>query len=99
MADHIDYVHKVAGPDHVGIGSDFDGIDVGPAGLEDVSKYPDLFAELIRRGWSDADLRKLAGENVLRVMRQAEAVSKRLRASRPASTATIEALDAAAAAN
>ena len=95
VADHIDYVHKVAGADHVGLGSDFDGIDVGPAGLEDVSKYPDLFAELIRRGWTDADLGKLAGENVLRVMRQAEAVSKRLRASRPASTATIESLDGA----
>jgi len=63
-----------------------------------VSKYPDLFAELIRRGWSDADLEKLAGENLLRVMRQAEAVSKRLRAARPASTATIESLDGAAAA-
>jgi membrane dipeptidase len=96
VADHIEYVRKVAGADHVGIGSDFDGIDVGPAGLEDVSKYPYLFAELIRRGWSDADLRKLAGENVLRAMRQAEAVSKRLRAARPPSTATIEALDGSA---
>jgi membrane dipeptidase len=93
VADHIEHVRKVAGPDHVGIGSDFDGMGRGPAGLEDVSKYPDLFAELIRRGWSDADLRKLAGENILRAMRQAEAVSKRLRASRPASTATIEAMD------
>ena len=93
VADHIEYVRKVAGADHVGIGSDFDGIDIGPQGLEDVSKFPDLFAELIRRGWTDADLRKLAGENVLRVMRQAEAVSHRLRAARPASTATIEALD------
>ena len=81
MADHIDHVRKVAGADHVGIGSDFDGMGEGPVGLEDVSKYPDLFAELIRRGWTDADLRKLAGENVLRVMRQAEAVSKRLRAA------------------
>ena len=93
VADHIEHVRKVAGVDHVGIGSDFDGIDVGPVGLEDVSKYPDLFAELIRRGWTDADLRKLAGENMLRVLRQAEAVSRRLRASRPASTATIESLD------
>jgi membrane dipeptidase len=95
VADHIEHVGKVAGADHVGIGGDFDGIDVGPAGLEDVSKYPDLFAELIRRGWSDADLRKLAGENLLRVMRQAEAVSERLRAARPASTATLESLDGA----
>jgi len=93
VADHIDHVRKVAGADHVGIGSDFDGIDLGPDGLEDVSKYPHLFAELIRRGWTDADLRKLAGENVLRVLRQAEAVSKRLTASRPASTATIQSLD------
>jgi membrane dipeptidase len=93
VADHIDYVKKVAGVDHVGLGSDFDGIDIGPAGLEDVSMYPNLFAELIRRGWTDADLRKLAGENILRVMRQAEAVSRRLRASRPPSNATVESLD------
>ena len=66
MADHIEHVRKVAGVDHVGIGSDFDGIDYVPAGLEDVSKFPDLFAELIRRGWSDADLKKLAGQNLLR---------------------------------
>jgi membrane dipeptidase len=85
----------VAGADHVGVGGDFDGMGRGPDGLEDVSKYPDLFAELIRRGWTDADLRKLAGENILRVLRQAEAVSKRLRASRPASTATIQSLDGA----
>ncbi len=98
VADHIEYVRKTAGPDHVGLGGDFDGMDIGPSGLEDVSKYPDLFAELIRRGWSDVDLRKLAGQNVLRVMRQAEAVSKRLRAVRPASTATLESLDGPAAA-
>jgi membrane dipeptidase len=96
VADHVDHVRKVAGVDHVGIGSDFDGIDIGPVGLEDVSKYPHLFAELIRRGWTDAELRKLAGENILRVMRQAEAVSRRLRASRPPSTATIQSLDGAA---
>jgi membrane dipeptidase len=95
VADHIDHVRKVAGADHVGIGSDYDGMGEGPSGLEDDSKYPDLFAELIRRGWSDADLRKLAGENILRAMRQAEAVSKRLRVMRPPSTATIEALDGA----
>ena len=95
VADHIEHVRKVAGADHVGIGSDYDGMGRGPAGLEDVSRYPHLFAELIRRGWSDADLRKLAGENVLRALRQAEAVSARLRRERPASTATIEALDGA----
>jgi membrane dipeptidase len=78
VADQIDYVRKVAGVDHVGIGGDFDGITEVVEGLEDVSKYPNLFAELARRGWSDADLRKLAGENLLRVFSQAEAVAKRL---------------------
>jgi membrane dipeptidase len=93
VADHIEHVRKVAGVDHVGIGSDFDGTDDLPEGLTDVSTFPALFAELIRRGWSDADLKKLAGENILRAMRQAEAVAKRLQASRPASTATITQLD------
>jgi membrane dipeptidase len=88
VADHVEHVRKVAGIDHVGIGSDFDGIDEGPAGLEDVSKFPNLFAELIRRGWSDADLEKLADKNVLRVLRQAEAVAKRLQAARPPSVVT-----------
>ena len=78
VADHIEYVRKVAGSDHVGIGSDFDGIDYTPEGLEDVSKFPDLFAELIRRGWSDADLRKLAGQNLLRALRATEATAARL---------------------
>jgi membrane dipeptidase len=93
VADHIEHVRDVAGIDHVGIGSDFDGIERGPVGLEDVSKFPDLFAELIRRGWSDADLKKLAGENMLRVLRRAEQVSAQLRAQRPPSTATIQELD------
>jgi len=93
VADHIEHVRKVAGVDHVGIGSDFDGIDAGPDGLEDVSKFPALFAELIRRGWSDADLKKLAGENVLRVLRQAEAVAMKDRKGREPSTATILELD------
>jgi membrane dipeptidase len=93
VADHVEHVRKVAGVDNVGIGSDFDGIDTGPQGLEDVSRYPYLFAELARRGWSDEDLKKLAGVNTLRVMRRAEEVSRRLQASRPASTATIEQLD------
>lgn len=78
VADHIDHIHRVAGPDHVGIGGDFDGISTVPVGLEDVSTYPALFAELSRRGWSEEDLRKLAGENVLRVMRKAEEVAARL---------------------
>lgn len=93
VADHIDHARKIAGVDHVGIGSDFDGIDYGPDGLEDVSKFPALFAELSRRGWSDADLKKLAGENVLRVLRQAEAVAKKLQAERQPSTKTIDELD------
>jgi membrane dipeptidase len=78
VADQIEYVRKVAGVDHVGIGSDFDGITEVVQGLEDVSTFPALFAELARRGWTDSDLRKLAGENLLRVFAQAEAVSKKL---------------------
>jgi membrane dipeptidase len=93
VADHIEHARQVAGVDHVGIGSDFDGIDAGPDGLEDVSKFPALFAELIRRGWSDADLKKLAGENVLRVLRQAEEVAKKAQAQREPSTKTIQELD------
>ncbi|HET6797092.1 MAG TPA: dipeptidase [Gemmatimonadales bacterium] len=93
VADHIEHVRQVAGVDHVGIGSDFDGIDSTPDGLEDVSKFPDLFAELIRRGWSDDDLKKLAGQNLLRVFRSAEAVAARLRKARQPSTKTIEELD------
>jgi membrane dipeptidase len=93
VADHIDHIRQVAGADHVGIGSDFDGIDHVPIGLEDVSHFPDLFAELARRGWSDADLAKLAGRNLLRVLHQAEAVAQRLQRERQPSTKTIEELD------
>ena len=89
VADHIEHVRKVAGVDHVGLGSDFDGITNVPVGLEDVSTFPQLFAELIRRGWSDDDLRKLAGRNVLRVLREAERTSQRLRKERQPSTMTI----------
>lgn len=74
VADHFDHVRKVAGIDHVGIGSDFDGIDFTPVGLEDVSTFPNLLEELARRGWTDADLRKVAGENFLRVLDRADAV-------------------------
>ena len=85
VADHIEHVRKVAGIDHVGIGSDFDGIDSTPVGLSSVADFPALFAELARRGWSDAELRKLAGENILRVMERAEKVAAELqRTSRPA---------------
>jgi membrane dipeptidase len=90
---HIEHVRDVAGINHVGIGADYDGIDSTPVGLEDVSTYPVLFTELARRGWSDADLRRLAGENAMRVWREAERVAARLRQQRPASTATIQALD------
>jgi membrane dipeptidase len=79
MADlitHIEHVRNVAGIDHVGIGGDYDGIDSTPEGMDDVSSYPALFAELARRGWSDADLKKLAGENLLRVMRHAEETAR-----------------------
>jgi membrane dipeptidase len=96
VADHIEHVRKVAGVDHIGIGADYDGNTDWPTGLEDVSTYPKLFAELIRRGWSDEDLAKVAGGNVLRALEQAEAVAKKLQASTPAS---LQALPAAAAAN
>jgi membrane dipeptidase len=77
VADHADHIRKIAGIDHVGIGSDFDGISSVPAGLEDVGKFPDLIAELLRRGWTEADVKKLAGLNVLRVLREAERVAGR----------------------
>jgi membrane dipeptidase len=98
MADvirHIEHIRDVAGVDHVGIGGDFDGITQVVVGLEDVSTYPALFAELSRRGWSETDLRKLAGENALRVWRESERVALRLQRERNPSTATIGALDGA----
>lgn len=98
VADAIDHVRQVAGVDHVGIGSDFDGIEETVAGLDDVSTYPAVFAELARRGWSDADLKKLAGGNVLRVLAQAEQVATRLQKERGPSTTTIAELDGARAA-
>jgi len=84
VADHIDHVAKVAGHDHVGLGGDFDGIPYTPEGLAGVQDYPVLFAELIRRGWSDDNLAKLAGGNVLRVMRRAEAVAASMKNVPPA---------------
>lgn len=86
VADHIQHIAAVAGVDHVGLGSDFDGVPNTPAGLEDVSHYPALLEEMMRRGWSDADIAKLAGENLLRVMVAAERVADDLRTSRNAST-------------
>ena len=87
VADHVDHIRKVAGIDHIGIGSDFDGITQTVQGLSDVSMYPNLTAELFRRGYSDADVKKILGQNLLRVMRQVEAVSKKLQAERGPSTA------------
>jgi membrane dipeptidase len=77
--DHIEYIRRIAGIDCVGIGSDFDGITEVPVGMEDVSKFPDLIAELLRRGWTEADVQKVAGLNVLRVMRDAERVAREMR--------------------
>ncbi|HEX8839238.1 MAG TPA: dipeptidase, partial [Sphingomicrobium sp.] len=85
IADHVEHVAKVAGHDHVGLGGDLDGIgyDDAPAGMNSVSGYPLLFAELIRRGWSDENLAKLAGRNVLRAMRQAEAIAASMKNEPP----------------
>jgi membrane dipeptidase len=89
-ADHVDHIRKVAGIDHIGLGGDFDGITTVPEGLEDVSKYPSLTAELLRRGYTDGDIRKILGLNVLRVMREAEKVSMKLQAERGPSTLLFE---------
>jgi membrane dipeptidase len=93
VADHIEHIVKVAGHDHVGIGGDLDGIpyDGAPPGMNSVSGYPLLFAELIRRGWNDADLAKLAGGNVLRALRQAETVAASMK-NEPPATARLEPL-------
>lgn len=88
-ADHIEHIAKVAGVDHVGLGGDFDGTGALPKGLEDVSTYPALLRELSRRGWSEADLRKVAGENALRVMRGVETTARRLASELPGH-ATVE---------
>ncbi|MEO7367295.1 MAG: dipeptidase [Gemmatimonadaceae bacterium] len=90
---HIEHAKQLAGVDHIGLGGDFDGITDVVQGLEDVSKYPALFAELAHRGWSDEDMKKLAGENVLRVLEQAEQVAARLQKTRQPSTRTILEMD------
>jgi membrane dipeptidase len=79
VADHIDHLRKVAGIDHVGLGGDFDGITQVVLGLEDVATYPDLLAELLRRGYSDEDVRKIAGKNILRAFKRAEEVARAAR--------------------
>ena len=73
MADHIDHIRDVAGIDHIGIGGDYDGMDTGPQGMEDVAGYPALFTELARRGYSQEDLEKISSRNMMRVLRAAEA--------------------------
>ncbi len=93
VADHVEHVRRVAGIDHVGLGSDFDGIDSTPTGLEDVSTFPALLLELANRGWSEDELAKLTGENMLRVMREAETAARLIQRERGPSHATIEALD------
>jgi membrane dipeptidase len=93
VADHVEHVARIAGVDSVGIGSDFDGIPNTPTGLEGVDKFPDLLIELARRGWSDADIAKVAGGNILRVMREAEAASHRLQTVEGPSEATLAGLD------
>jgi membrane dipeptidase len=89
VADHIEHVRDVAGVDHVGIGSDFDGIEAVPVGLEGVDKFPDLLIELMRRGWTDVDVAKVAGGNTMRVMSDVERVAAKLRVTRPPSNASI----------
>jgi membrane dipeptidase len=93
VADHVDHIAQIAGMTHIGLGTDFDGITSTVEGLDNVSKYPALFAELIRRGYTDEQLEGIAGLNVLRVMRKVEAVAARLQKERPASDMRIEEVD------
>ncbi|MCZ9341912.1 dipeptidase, partial [Streptomyces sp. TRM76130] len=93
VADHLDHMREVAGVDHLGIGGDYDGTAFTPAGLDDVSGYPNLIAELLERGWSKADLAKLTWKNAVRVLGDAEDVARSLRATRGPSHATLAALD------
>jgi membrane dipeptidase len=94
VADHFDHIKQVAGVDYIGIGSDFDGITETPTSLEGVDKYPALLAELVRRGWTDAEIAKVAGDNLLRVLAAVEAESARLKRANPTgSVATIAELD------
>lgn len=95
VADHIDHIRKVAGVESVGLGSDFDGIPTTPEGLDGVDKYPALLLELARRGWTDEELADVAGRNMLRVMREAASVAKRLQSEESPSHATIKMDEAA----
>ncbi|MBD2758507.1 dipeptidase [Yimella sp. cx-573] len=87
---HYVHLREAVGIDHIGVGGDYDGVDALPQGLEDVSTYPALFAELAELGWSDEDLAKVAGGNMLRVMREVEAVAAQEQQTRPPSLATID---------
>ncbi|MFC8177127.1 dipeptidase [Streptomyces sp. NPDC057242] len=95
VADHLDHMREVAGVDHIGIGGDYDGTAFTPSGLDDVAGYPNLVAELLHRGWSHPDLAKLTWSNAVRVLRDAEDVSRDLRDRTAPSNATIESLDGA----
>ncbi|WP_405459218.1 dipeptidase [Streptomyces sp. NBC_00101] len=96
VADHLDHMREVAGVDHIGVGGDYDGTPFLPQGLEDVSGYPNLIAELLRRNWSETDLAKLTWQNAVRVLRDAEAVARDLQFRRSPSHATIEEMDGTA---
>ncbi|MDQ0761315.1 membrane dipeptidase [Streptomyces canus] len=93
VADHLDHMREVAGVDHIGIGGDYDGTAFTPDGLDDVSGYPNLIAELLSRGWSKPELAKLTWQNAVRVLGAAEDVARGLQATRAPSNATIESLD------
>jgi len=93
VADHLDYLRAVCGPDHVGIGSDFDGTDHLPQGLQDVSAFPALLGELMYRGWSEIDLQKVAGLNVLRVLRGVEGVAMEMRGAFPSARVTLREIE------
>ena len=83
LADHVDHIRKIAGIDHIGVGGDYDGMDTGPVGMEDVAGYPRLFAELARRGYSQGDLEKIASRNMMRVLRAAESYAAAHRGDPP----------------
>ena len=95
VADHIDHIRDLIGIDYIGLGGDYDGMPPGPIGMEDVSTYPALLKELLRRGYSDADIAKIAGRNILRVMQDVETVARKEQARRLPSNAQIDELDAA----
>jgi len=90
VADHIDHIKQIAGIDHIGLGADYDGMPPGPVGLEDVSTYPALLKELLVRGYSDEDIAKIAGNNILRVLSQAEIIAGQMQRETGASDLLLE---------